>query len=136
MLIAWFFVYKKLAQFALRCALPPRRSESPVCATVNKPSCVLHLLGWFIGSHSFSSLERRPEFWVLQSNKILNNARDSGNIWPGGYNAHAYRQEGINKSIASCRRKSVVGGIVQKLEVSFKARLFPCCLFLYALCNS
>ena len=29
------FVYKKLAQFAVRCALPPRRSESPVCATDN-----------------------------------------------------------------------------------------------------
>ena len=60
------FVYKKLAQFAVRGALPPRRSESPVCATDNKPSCVLHLLGWFIGSRGFSSLERRPEFWVLQ----------------------------------------------------------------------
>ena len=59
------FVYKKLAQFAVRGALPPRRSESPVCATDNKPSCVLHLLGWFIGSRGFSSLERRPEFWVL-----------------------------------------------------------------------
>ena len=61
-----FFAYKKLAQFAVRCALPPRRSESPVCATDNKPSCVLRLLGWFIGSRGFSSLERRPEFWVLQ----------------------------------------------------------------------
>ena len=59
------FVYKKLAQFAVRCALPPRRSKSPICATDNKPSCVLHLLGWFIGSRGFSSLERRPEFWVL-----------------------------------------------------------------------
>ena len=65
MLIVWFFAYKKLAQFAVRCALPPRRSESPFCATDNKPSCVLHLLGWFIGSRGFSSLERRPEFWVL-----------------------------------------------------------------------
>ena len=55
----------KLAQFAVRCALPPRRSESPVCSTDNKPSCVLHLLGWFIGSRGFSSLDRRPEFWVL-----------------------------------------------------------------------
>ena len=62
------FVYKKLAQFAVRCALPPRRSESPVCATDNKPSCALHLLGWFIGSCGFSSLERRPEFWVLHPN--------------------------------------------------------------------
>ena len=60
------FVYKKLAQFAVRGALPPRRSESPVCATDNKPSCVLHLLGWIIGSRGFSSLEGRPEFWVLQ----------------------------------------------------------------------
>ena len=68
MLIVWFFAYKKLAQFAVRYALPPRRSESPVCATDNKPSCVLHLLGWFIGSSGFSSLERRPEFWVLHSN--------------------------------------------------------------------
>ena len=55
----------KLAQFAVRCALPPRRSESPVWANDNKPSCVLHLLGWFIGSRGYSSLERRPEFWVL-----------------------------------------------------------------------
>ena len=30
-----------LAQFAVRCALPPRRSESPGCAADNKPSCVL-----------------------------------------------------------------------------------------------
>ena len=64
------FVYKKVAQFAVRCALPPRRSESPVCATDNKPSCVLHLLGWLIGSRGFSSLERRPEFWVLQNQLI------------------------------------------------------------------
>ena len=55
----------KLVQFAVRCALPPRRSESPVCTNDNKPSCVLHLLDWFIGSRGFSSLERRPEFWVL-----------------------------------------------------------------------
>ena len=67
MLRVWFFAYKKLAQFAVRGALPPRRSESPVCATVNKPSCMLHLLGWFIGSRGFPSLERRPEFGVLQN---------------------------------------------------------------------
>ena len=66
MLTVWFFVYKKLAQFAVRGALPPRRSESPGCAADSKPSCVLHLLGSFIGSRGFSSLEQRPEFWVLQ----------------------------------------------------------------------
>ena len=60
------FVYKKLAQFAVRCALSPRRLESPGCAANNKPSCLLHLLGSFIGSRGFSSLEQRPEFWVLQ----------------------------------------------------------------------
>ena len=27
---------------------------------------MLHLLGSFIGSCGFSSLERRPEFWVLK----------------------------------------------------------------------
>ena len=70
MLIVWFFVYKKLAQFAVWCALPPRRSESPVCATDNKPSCMLHLLGSFIGSRGFSSLEQRPEFWVLHYQHI------------------------------------------------------------------
>ena len=59
----------KLAQFAVRCALPPRISESPVCANDNKPSCVLQLLDWFIGSRGFSSLERRPKFWVLQHKK-------------------------------------------------------------------
>ena len=61
----------KLAQFAVRCALPPRRSESPICATDNKPFCVLHLLGWFIGSRGFSSLEQRPEFWVLHYEAML-----------------------------------------------------------------
>ena len=71
MLIVWFFAYIKLAQFAVQGALPPRRSESPVCATDNKPSCVLRLLGWFIGSRGFSSSERRPEFWVLQGHHFL-----------------------------------------------------------------
>ena len=66
MLIVWFFVYKKLdLLFGVLC-LPGDQSH-PVCATDNKPSCVLHLLDWFIGSRGFSSLERRPEFcWVLQ----------------------------------------------------------------------
>ena len=65
----------KLAQFAIWCALPPRRSESPVCATDNKPSCVLHLLGWFIGSRGFSSLERRPENEVFEAVNITNSDR-------------------------------------------------------------
>ena len=85
MLIVWFFVYKKLAQFAVRCALPPRRSESTVCATDNKPSCVLHLLGWFIGSRGFSSLERRPEFWVLQMQEL--------GAWGGSPRARSARSE-------------------------------------------
>ena len=71
MLIVWFFAYKKLAKFAVRGALPPRTSESPVCATDNKPSCVLNMLGWFIGSRGFSSLERRPKFRVLQTEPMM-----------------------------------------------------------------
>ena len=47
----------------------PGDQGHPVCATDNKPSCVLHLLDWFIGSRGFPSLERRPEFWVLQPQK-------------------------------------------------------------------
>ena len=70
MLTVWVFVYKKLAQFAVRGALPPRRSESPGCAADNKTSCMLHLLGSFIGSRGFSSLEQRPEFWVLHYDSV------------------------------------------------------------------
>ena len=80
MLIVCFFAYIKLAQFAVRCTLPPRRLESPVCATVNKPSCVLHLLGWFIGSRGFSSLEGRPEFWVLHSEIIIEKILHMGHM--------------------------------------------------------
>ena len=65
MLIVWFLSIKSLPNllFGVLC-LPG--DQSPVCTTVNKPSCVLHLLGWFIGSRGFSSFERRPELWVLQ----------------------------------------------------------------------
>ena len=65
MLIMWFFAYKSLPKLLCGVLCLPRDQSHPVCATDNKPSCVLHLLGWFIGSHGFSSLERRPEFWVL-----------------------------------------------------------------------
>ena len=65
--------------------------QSPVCATDNKRSCVLHLLGWFIGLRGFSSLERRPEFWVLQyfvlwkkKKKLQKRPLDSWTLW-GGY---------------------------------------------------
>ena len=85
MLMVWFFfAYKKLAQFAVRGALPPRRSESPVYAADNKPSCALHLLGWFIGSRGFSSLERRPEFWVLHMSPLHPNL---GELLPWNFGA-------------------------------------------------
>ena len=48
----------------------PGDQSHPVCATDNKPSCVLHLLGWCIGSRGFSSLEQRPEFSVLQLDSV------------------------------------------------------------------
>ena len=65
MLIEWFLSIKSSPNllFGVLC-LPG--DQSSVCATDNKPSCALHLLGWFIGSRGFSSSERRPEFWVLQ----------------------------------------------------------------------
>ena len=88
MLIVCFFAYKKLAQFAVRGALPPRRSESPICATDNKLSCVLHLLGWFIGSRGFSSLERRPKFGVLHNH--------SATIFQYQYVPHIVLSQGLN----------------------------------------
>ena len=62
-----FWHIKSLPNLLFGVLCLPGDQSHPVCATVDKPSCVLHLLGWFIGSRGFSSLERRPEFWVLQS---------------------------------------------------------------------
>ena len=44
----------------------PGDQSHPFAQPDNKPSCMLHLLGWGIGSRGFSSLERRPEFSDLQ----------------------------------------------------------------------
>ena len=66
MLIAWFLSIKSLPNLLFGVLCLPGDQRHPVCTTDNKPSCVLHLLGWFIGSRGFSSLELRPEFWVLQ----------------------------------------------------------------------
>ena len=72
MLIMWvFFAYKSLPNLLFGVLCLPGDESHPVCATDNKPSCVLHLLDWFIGSCGFSSLERMPEFWVLQSVPLL-----------------------------------------------------------------
>ena len=65
MLIVWFLSIKSLPNLLFSVLCLPGDQSHPVCATDNKPSCMLHLLGWFIGSRGFSSLERRPEFWVL-----------------------------------------------------------------------
>ena len=54
----------------------PGDQSHPVCATVNKPSCVLHLLDWLIGSRDFSSLEWRPEFWVLHQHLLDHQERE------------------------------------------------------------
>ena len=61
----WFFAYKSLPNLLFRVLCLPGDQSHPFCTTDNKPSRVLQLLGWFIGSRGFSSLERRPEFWVL-----------------------------------------------------------------------
>ena len=71
MLIEWFLSIKSLPNLLFGVLCLPGDQSHPVCATDNKPSCMLHLLGWFIGSCGFSSLERRPEFWVLQGKILL-----------------------------------------------------------------
>ena len=68
MLIEWFLSIKSLPNLLFGVLCLPGGQSQTVCATVNKPSCVLHLLDWLIGSHGFSSLERRPEYWVLHDN--------------------------------------------------------------------
>ena len=68
LIVCFFFAYKKLAQFAVRCALPPRRSESPVWETDNKSSCVLHLLGWgLLGRAVFPPWNEGPNFGSYNS---------------------------------------------------------------------
>ena len=69
MLIVWVFVYKKLAQFAVRCALPPRRSESPVCATDNKPSACCICWAGLLGRAVFPPWNEGPNFgsYILDS---------------------------------------------------------------------
>ena len=71
MLIVWFLSIKSLPNLLFVVLCFPGDQSHPVCATDNKPSCALHLLGSVIGSRDFSSLERRPEFWVLQFKKSL-----------------------------------------------------------------
>ena len=72
MLIVWILSIKSLPNLLFGVLCLPGDQSHPVCETVNKPSCVLHLLDWFIGSRGFSSLGRRPEFWVLQGMLDLN----------------------------------------------------------------
>ena len=76
MLILWFLSIKSLPNLLFGVLCLPRDQSHPVCATVNKPSWVLHLLDWFIGSRGFSSLERRPEFWVLQEYMLPHQFRE------------------------------------------------------------
>ena len=78
MLRVWFFAYKKLAQFAVRYALPPRRSESPFAQpTINPLACCICWAG-FLGcavfppwneGPSFGSYSiRRPKYWSFSFN--------------------------------------------------------------------
>ena len=74
------FVYKKLAQFAVRCALPPRRSESPVCTTDNNPlACCIRWAG-LLGRAVFPPWNEGPNFGSYKSSS-------QGQEWtcgPGG----------------------------------------------------
>ena len=56
------FVYKKLTQFAVRGALPTRRSESPVCATDNKPSWCCICWAGLLGRVVFPPWNEGPNF--------------------------------------------------------------------------
>ena len=67
MLIEWFLCIKSLPNLLFGVLCLPGDQSHLVCATDNKPSCVFHLLDWLIGSRGFSSLEQRPEFWVLHN---------------------------------------------------------------------
>ena len=48
MLIVWFSVYKSLPNLLFRVLCLPGDQSHPLCATDNKPSCMLHLLGFFL----------------------------------------------------------------------------------------
>ena len=61
----------KLAQFAVRCALPPRRSESPICANDHKPSCVLHLRAGLLGRAVFPPWKEGPNSGSYKSTGSL-----------------------------------------------------------------
>ena len=65
MLTTWFLPIKSLPNLLFGVLCLSGDQSHPVCTTENKPSCLLHLLDCFIGSRGFSTLEQRPEFWVL-----------------------------------------------------------------------
>ena len=48
MLIEWFLSIKSLPNLLFGVLCLPGDQSHLVCATDNKPSCVLHLLDWFI----------------------------------------------------------------------------------------
>ena len=62
MLIEWFLSIKSLPNLLFGVLCLPGDQSHPVCATDNKPSCVLHLLGWFIGSRGFPPWNKGPNF--------------------------------------------------------------------------
>ena len=62
----FFLPIKSLPNLLFGVLCLPGDQSHLVCTTDNKASCVFRLLDWFIGSLGFSSLEGRPEFWVLQ----------------------------------------------------------------------
>ena len=92
----------KLAQLAVRCALPPRRSESSLCANDNKPSCVLHLLGWFIGSRFFllGTKARILGLTVTAQFYLENSRKYSLEVW-GHADPKTQREEGVPQPFGS-----------------------------------
>ena len=100
MLIVWFLSIKSLPNLLFCVLCLPGDQSHQVCATDNKPSCVLHLLGWFIGSRGFSSLERRPEFWVLhmEMSRTKNNKNNLEKKRVGGF-ILSYSLKEVTKSV-------------------------------------
>ena len=82
MLIVWFFAYKKLAQFAVRCALPPRRSVTRLRnqLTINPLVCCICWAG-LLGRLVFPPWNEGPNFGSYSGHAL---SRGCGAGLPGG----------------------------------------------------
>ena len=81
MLIMWFFSHKSLPNLLFGVLCLPVDQSHQVCATDNKPSCVLHLLDWFTG------------FFLLGTKaRILGLSQNVNRLVPKGTIADSHKQ--------------------------------------------